>query len=76
MSTYEEFINLFLEKKSNYDSFNSVSEVKEFLILDQKPINFNFNQAPNSQNLRCYKIKFCDKYNIDQFNVKEKIFNW
>ncbi len=51
VSTYEEFINLFLEKKSNYDSFNSVSEVKEFLILDQKPINFNFNQAPNSQNL-------------------------
>ena len=28
-----------------------MSEVKEFLILDQKPINFNFNQAPNSQNL-------------------------
>ena len=25
--------------------------MKEFLILNQKPINFNFNKAPNSQNL-------------------------
>jgi CMP-N-acetylneuraminic acid synthetase len=49
--TYEEFINLFLEKKLDHDSFNSVSEVKEFLIFEQKPINFKFNEAPNSQNL-------------------------
>tara|TARA_B100001063_G_C16766102_1_gene558717 strand:- start:472 stop:1152 length:681 start_codon:yes stop_codon:yes gene_type:complete len=50
-STYEEFISLFVKKKNDYDSFNSVSEVKEFLILNQKPMNFNFNKAPNSQNL-------------------------
>jgi len=50
-STYEEFINIFLKKKGDYDSFNSVSEVKEFLIMDQKPVNFDFSLAPNSQNL-------------------------
>ena len=42
---------MFLEKKLDHDSFNSVSEVKEFLIFEQKPINFKFNEAPNSQNL-------------------------
>ncbi len=51
VSTYEDFINFFLKKKKEYDSFNSVSEVKEFLILNQNPINFDFNKAPNSQNL-------------------------
>lgn len=50
-STYEDVINLFVNKKNEYDSFNSVSEVKEFLILNKKPINFDFNKAPNSQNL-------------------------
>ena len=50
-STYENMIKTFLNNKSKYDSFNSVSEVKEFLILNKKPINFNFNKAPNSQNL-------------------------
>ena len=50
-STYEDFISLFVNKKDEYDSFNSVSEVKEFLILNKKPINFDINKAPNSQNL-------------------------
>jgi CMP-N-acetylneuraminic acid synthetase len=50
-STYEDVINLFVNKRNEYDSFNSVSEVKEFLILNKKPINFDFNKAPNSQNL-------------------------
>jgi N-acylneuraminate cytidylyltransferase len=50
-STYEDFISLFVNKRDEYDSFNSVSEVKEFLILNKKPINFDINKAPNSQNL-------------------------
>lgn len=49
--TYENFIDLFIKKKDKYDSFNTVSEVREFLILQKKAINFNFNKAPNSQNL-------------------------
>lgn len=50
-NTYEDFITLFVNKRDEYDSFNSVSEVKEFLILNKKPINFDINKAPNSQNL-------------------------
>ena len=49
-SIYEDFINLFVNKKDEYDSFNSVSEVKEFFIKN-KSINFDFNKTPNSQNL-------------------------
>ena len=44
-------IDFFVKEKNNYDSFNSVTEVKEFLILKNKPLNFDFNKAPNSQNL-------------------------
>ncbi len=51
VDTYENFIDFFVKKREEYDSFNSVSEVKEFLILNQNPINFDFNKAPNSQNL-------------------------
>jgi CMP-N-acetylneuraminic acid synthetase len=50
-STYENFINFFVNNRLEFDSFNSVSEVREFLILNEKPLNFNFNEAPNSQNL-------------------------
>ena len=49
--TYESMIKLFEKQKNNFDSFNSVTEVKEFLILDKKPINFDLSKAPNSQNL-------------------------
>ena len=44
-------IELFKSEKNNFDSFNSVTEVKEFLILDKKPINFDLSKAPNSQDL-------------------------
>lgn len=49
--TYDSMIDFFVKEKNNYDSFNSVTEVKEFLILKSKPLNFDFNKAPNSQNL-------------------------
>jgi CMP-N-acetylneuraminic acid synthetase len=49
--TYIKIINSFEAAKSKYDSINTVSEVKEFLYLNNKPINFNPNKAPNSQNL-------------------------
>ena len=51
VKTYEDMIKIFQKEKENHDSFNSVSEVKEFLILNKKPLNFNFSEAPNSQNL-------------------------
>ncbi len=49
--TYEEFIKAFKKNKNKFDSFNTVSEVKEFLFKKNKPINFNPVKTPNSQNL-------------------------
>ena len=49
--TYIKIINSFESAKSKHDSINTVSEVKEFLYLNNKPVNFNPNKAPNSQNL-------------------------
>lgn len=49
--TYDSMIEFFLKEKKNYDSFNSVTEVKEFLLKEKKPLNFDLNKAPNSQNL-------------------------
>ena len=49
--TYEEFIKAFKKNKNKFDSFNTVSEVKEFLFKKNKPINFNPIKTPNSQNL-------------------------
>ncbi len=51
LETYEAMVEFFEKQKENFDSFNTVTEVKEFLLLDKKPINFNINQAPNSQDL-------------------------
>ena len=49
--TYRKMIKLFMKEKKNYDTFNSVTSVKEFLYLNKKPINFNPNKSPNSQDL-------------------------
>jgi len=49
--TYDSMIDFSIKEQSNYDSFNSVTEVKEFLIMKNKPLNFDLNKAPNSQNL-------------------------
>tara|TARA_A100001035_G_C27773434_1_gene497644 strand:+ start:57 stop:725 length:669 start_codon:yes stop_codon:yes gene_type:complete len=49
--TYREFIGVFKKYKNKFDSFNTVSEVKEFLFMKNKPINFNPKKSPNSQNL-------------------------
>ena len=48
---YVKIINKFHKIKNSYDSLNTVTEVKEFLCLRNKPINFNINTTPNSQNL-------------------------
>ena len=53
LSTYKDIISLskkFIDK-NKFDSINTVTEVKEFLFKDNKPINFKLNKAPNSQNL-------------------------
>jgi len=59
VETYNKIINSFLLKNSNSDSINTVTDVKEFLYLKNKPLNFNPNKSPNSQNLpNIVKINF------------------
>ena len=59
VKTYEKSIKVFLSQKKKFDSLNSVSDVKEFLFLKNKPLNFKLNKAPNSQNLpEITKINF------------------
>ena len=49
--TYVKIIDSFGASKSSNDSINTVTEIKEYLYLDNKPLNFNPSKAPNSQNL-------------------------
>ena len=49
--TYTKIINEFENSKSNNDSINTVTEIKEYLYQDNKPLNFNPSKAPNSQDL-------------------------
>lgn len=53
LKTYENIISIFndIYKTKEYDSINTVTEIKEFLFKDSKPINFKLNKTPNSQDL-------------------------
>ncbi len=53
LKTYKDIISIFNKKtfKKKYDSLNTISEIKEFLFKDNKPINFKINKTPNSQDL-------------------------
>jgi CMP-N-acetylneuraminic acid synthetase len=53
LNTYENIIKIYknIFTKNKFDSLNTVTEIKEFLFKDSKPINFKLNKTPNSQNL-------------------------
>ena len=52
VETYYDFINRFNNCLDlGHDSYNSVSKVKEYLWLDNKPLNYDLDNVPNSQNL-------------------------
>ena len=51
VSTYEDTIKKFQDFKEKHDSLNTVTEIKEFLYLKNRPINFDPSKSPNSQNL-------------------------
>lgn len=56
--TYTSMINQF-SLSADHDSVNTVAEVKEFMWLDNKPLNYNPLTAPNSQDLPdVYKLTF------------------
>ena len=49
--TISSIINKYNDIKSKYDSITTVSLVKEFLWKDGKPINYDVNNKPRSQDL-------------------------
>lgn len=51
VDTYEQAIKKWKEKSSQYDSINSVSECLEFLWNQGKPLNYDAESPPNSQDL-------------------------
>ncbi len=56
---YNEIINKFSKYKKKYDSFNTVSLVKEYLYHKNKPLNFKIGKTQNSQDLpKIYKLNF------------------
>tara|TARA_B100000795_G_scaffold242860_1_gene206381 strand:- start:268 stop:933 length:666 start_codon:yes stop_codon:yes gene_type:complete len=57
--TYNDFVKIFKKYNKKFDSFNTVSDVKEFLFMKNKPVNFNPSKTPNSQNLpEIFKLNF------------------
>lgn len=73
VKTYEKTIKSFFVNKKNFNSLNTVSDVKEFLFLKKKPINFKLNKAPNSQNLPdIIKLNFAISILKTKFMEKKK----
>ncbi len=59
VETYIKFIDTFKNLRDKYDSFNTVTDLKEFLFVNDKPINFDLAKAPNSQDLpNTFKLNF------------------
>ncbi len=51
VSTYEAAIKDYIDSLNIFDSINSVSHEKKFLWLDGKPLNYNIEKTPKSQDL-------------------------
>jgi CMP-N-acetylneuraminic acid synthetase len=53
LETYARVVEAFNREvqKGTHDSVNTVRQVKEFLWLDGKPLNYTIGDSPNSQNL-------------------------
>lgn len=51
VSSYEQALNSYIESNGQFGSINSVSALKRFLWLDGKPINYDINRTPKSQDL-------------------------
>ena len=51
VDTYYDFINRFRNAKDRHDSLTTVTDVKEHLWLDGKPMNYKPTDSPNTQDL-------------------------
>jgi len=51
LSTYYDFISRFRNAKDRCDSFATVTDIKQHLWLDGKPLNYDPSDSPNTQDL-------------------------
>ena len=73
VKTYDDIIKIFEETNNKYDSINTVNEVKEFLYLENKPLNFDPEKAPGSQNLPdVVKLNFAVNILTTELMTKKK----
>ena len=71
--TYLKIIKKFEASKLSIDSINTVTEIKEYLYLNDKPINFNPNKALNSQDLpEVLKLNFAVNIISKELMFKKK----
>lgn len=57
--SYINGIKTFMEIRNKFDSLNSAHLVKEFMFLDNKPINYDLERQPRSQDLpNIYALNF------------------
>ena len=68
--TFRNIIKIFKKNKKKFDSFNTTTNVKEYLIKNNKALNFKIGKTPNSQDLPDIK-KFNFAINIIS---KKKMF--
>lgn len=60
------------KKDINYDSVITTSELKEFIWYNNKPLNYDYDNAPNSQDLPPYKVPSLGICLIEKENLLEK----
>ncbi|MCK6618200.1 MAG: acylneuraminate cytidylyltransferase family protein [Cyclobacteriaceae bacterium] len=58
--SFNKAFELYHTLSNDYDSITTVADVKEFLILNGKPLNYDGNKIPRSQDLpEIMKLTFC-----------------
>jgi len=72
VDTYYDFINRFRNAKDRYDSLTTVTDVKQHLWLDEKPMNYKPSDSPNTQDLPdivslTYGISIISKENMIKY---------
>lgn len=57
--SYSKAIRTFMDLSEGFDSVNSANLVKEFMFLDNKPLNYDISNQPRSQDLpNIYALNF------------------
>ncbi|MEM6737399.1 MAG: hypothetical protein AAF620_15160 [Bacteroidota bacterium] len=72
-ASFEKAYELYRKLPKGYDSLATIEDVKEFLIKDGKPFNYDANKIPRSQDLPdIFKLTFCISMLSRQAMVEKK----